>query len=64
MDKEVLKFEIIDALTGLQIETAVLLNHVNLWGEKKHTMQLLRSLRKRINSLIKFIQEEDRKEQK
>lgn len=63
MTKELLKFEITEALAKVQIESALALNSSNR-GETTPLAAHARSAKKSLNYILKIIQEYNRKEQK
>lgn len=63
MTKELLKFEITEALAKVQIESALASSFSNR-GETAHLAAHARSAKNFLNYILKIIQEYNRKEQK
>ena len=62
MTKELLKFEITEALAKVQLESALSLSFSNR-GEIAHVATLARRVKKSLNYILKLIQEHNKKEQ-
>lgn len=62
MTKELLKFEITEALAKVQLESALSLSFSNR-GEIANVAKLARRVKKSLNYILKLIQEHNRKEQ-
>lgn len=62
MTKELLKFEITEAIVKVQVESALALSSSNR-GENKFLAEHARRAKKSLNHIIKLIREYNRKEQ-